>query len=67
MYSIKLAQKLHNEFLYDKHTQKQIKYKTPETQRIKERKVRPSNGWNSAYHFRTSCCKLVMYELEEDW
>lgn len=44
MYSIKLAQKLHNEFLYDKHTQKQIKYKTPETQRIKERKVRPSNG-----------------------
>ena len=34
MYSIKLAQKLHNEFLYDKYTQKQIKYKTQETQRI---------------------------------
>ena len=34
MYSSKLAQKLHNEFLYNKHTQKQIKYKTPEIQRI---------------------------------
>ena len=34
MYSSKLAQKLHNEFLYNKHTQKQIKYKTPETQQV---------------------------------